>query len=169
MYSQANQDEFVLKMMNNKIGTYLEIGASHPIYINNTYLLEENGWEGFSIDIDNKCESIWKEKRKNPLIIADAITFDYSSLNQNYFDYLQLDIEPSENTFLALLKILESKIEFGIITYETDAYIDSSFVKPSRELLNENGYTLVVKDVQCEFGAFEDWYINEKYIKLLNK
>jgi hypothetical protein len=157
-------------MTNHKKGTYLEIGASHPIYINNTYLLEENGWTGVSIDIDNQNESTWKEKRSNPLIIADALTFDYASLNQTYFDYLQLDIEPSVNTYLALLKVLESKMEFGVITYETDAYMDLRYVQPSRDILQSLGYTLAIKDVQSPFGPFEDWYINEKYIdsSLLN-
>ena len=169
MYSQANQDVFVFHMTNHKVGTYLEIGASHPVYINNTYLLEENGWSGISIDIDNQNESVWKEKRKNPLIIADALTFDYSTLGK-YYDYLQLDIEPSVNTFNALLKILEAKIDFGIITFETDAYLDTTYVEPSRKILQDLGYTLAIANIQSPFGAFEDWYINEKYIdnKLLN-
>jgi len=85
-------------------------------------------------------------------------------LNQSYFDYLQLDIEPPINTYKALLRVLESKIEFGIITYETDSYFDSTFVEPSRKVLQDLGYTLIMPDVKCEFGAFEDWYINEKYI-----
>jgi len=164
MYSQANQDVFVYHMTNYKVGTYLEIGASHPVYINNTYLLEEKGWSGLSIDNDNQNEMLWAEKRKNPLIITDAMTFDYSKINQMYFDYLQLDIEPPLNTYKALLRIMESKKEFGIITYETDSYFDSTFVEPSRKVLQDLGYTLILPDVQCSFGAFEDWYINEKYI-----
>lgn len=157
-------------MSKHKVGTYLEIGASHPIYINNTFLLEEKGWSGISIDNDNQNEQQWWIKRKNPLIIADAMTFDYTTLNQKYYDYLQLDIEPPLNTYKALLRVLESKIEFGIITYETDSYFDSTFVEPSRKALQDSGYTLVIPDVQCSFGAFEDWYINEKYIdkSLLN-
>ena len=77
---------------------------------------------------------------------------------------MQLDIEPPINTYKALLQVLESDIDFGIITYETDAYFDYTFVQPSRKLLKDAGYTLLIPDVQCSFGAFEDWYINEKYI-----
>ena len=116
MYSQAKQDIFVYHMTKYKKGNYLEIGASHPVHINNTYLLETNGWTGISIDIDNQNELAWKDIRRNPLIITDALTFNYASLNEKYFDYLQLDIEPSVNTYNALLKVLESKIEFGVIT-----------------------------------------------------
>jgi len=40
-YSQAAQDLFVLKVLDNKKGgVFLEIGSSHPIIANNTYSLE---------------------------------------------------------------------------------------------------------------------------------
>jgi ATP-dependent Clp protease ATP-binding subunit ClpA len=47
MYSQARQDDFVIHMMNGKVGEYLEIGASHPIDISNTYALEQLGIMGY--------------------------------------------------------------------------------------------------------------------------
>lgn len=159
MYSQAGQDKFVLDIIGTK-GTYLEIGASHPVYINNTYLLELNGWTGLSIDIDDSNKVAWYECRNNPLIIADAITYNYNDVER--IDYLQLDIEPTENTFACLQYILKTKrTRFSIITFETDAYLDSRFVKPSRDILQGLGYELAVADVQCEFGAFEDWYIDK--------
>ena len=37
---QAEQDKFVLNVLNNKKnGYFLEIGSNHPININNSYLL----------------------------------------------------------------------------------------------------------------------------------
>jgi hypothetical protein len=162
MYSQERQDDFVLHMMNGKVGEYLEVGASHPIDINNTFLLEQHGWTGLSIDIDDSCKQIWQEKRKNPLIIADALTFDYPQKER--IDYLQIDVDPSEVSFKALLQVLKSKTRFSIITYETDAYADNRFVQPSRQLLQSEGYKLIRADVPCGFGPFEDWYIDESVI-----
>lgn len=164
MYSQARQDDFVLHMMNGVVGTYLEIGASHPVDINNTYALELAGWTGLSIDISNMCENVWKERRKNPLIIADALTFDYPKKER--IDYLQIDVDPSEISYKALLKVLDSKTRFSIITYETDAYMDKRFVMPSRDILYNEGYTLIKPDVLCGFGPFEDWYIDESVIDI---
>ena len=115
MYSQARQDEFVIHMMNGKIGEYLEIGASHPIDISNTFALEKIGWTGLSIDISDSCKQVWEEKRINPLVIADALTFDYPKKKR--IDYLQLDVDPSEVTFKALLQVLKSKTIFSIITF----------------------------------------------------
>lgn len=162
MYSQARQDEFVIHMMNGKIGEYLEIGASHPIDISNTFALEKIGWTGLSIDISDSCKQVWEEKRINPLVIADALTFDYPKKKR--IDYLQLDVDPSEVTFKALLQVLKSKTRFSIITFETDSYTNTNFVMPSRNILQSEGYKLIYPDVLCGFGPFEDWYIDESVI-----
>ena len=162
MYSQARQDDFVIHMMNGKIGEYLEIGASHPIDISNTFALEQLGWTGLSIDISDSCKQVWEEKRINPLIIADALTFDYPKKKR--IDYLQVDVDPSETSFKALQQVLKSKTRFSIITFETDSYTNSNFVMPSRNLMQKEGYTLIYPDVLCGFGPFEDWYIDESVI-----
>ena len=40
---QAEQDKFVLMMLNKKTnGFFLEIGSSDPIYVNNTFVLENS-------------------------------------------------------------------------------------------------------------------------------
>ena len=162
MYSQARQDEFVIHMMNGKIGEYLEIGANHPIDISNTFALEQLGWTGLSIDISDSCKQVWEEKRINPLVIADALTFDYPKKKR--IDYLQVDVDPSETSFKALLQVLKSKTRFSIITFETDSYTNSNFVMPSRNILQSEGYKLIYPDVICAFGPFEDWYIDESVI-----
>jgi hypothetical protein len=148
--------------MNGKIGEYLEVGASHPIDISNTFALEKLGWTGLSIDISDSCKQVWEEKRINPLIIADALTFEYPKKKR--IDYLQLDVDPSEVTFKSLLQVLKSGTRFSIITYETDSYADKNFVMPSRNILQSEGYKLIKPDVLCGFGPFEDWYIDESVI-----
>lgn len=162
MYSEARQDEFVMHMMNGKVGEYLEIGAAFPIEANNTYLLEKNGWSGLSLEINPSYEKLWKAERKNKLVITDALTYAYEE--KEHIDYLQLDIEPPSQTFRILQNLFELKTTYSIVTFETDAYIDESYVRPSRELFLSRGYVLAVPDVQCKGGPFEDWYINPKFI-----
>ena len=161
MYSQAGQDKFVLDIIGAN-GTYLEIGAAYPIVYNNTYLLELNGWTGLSIDFEPSYLEQWQQHRKNPIVIADALTYNYPNVDR--YDYLQLDIDPTEKTFALLQRLLkEYKTRYSIITFETDAYLDNRFVEPSRKLLNDYGYKLEIADVICEgHGAFEDWYIDIK-------
>jgi hypothetical protein len=153
MYSQANQDEWVLSKIPK--GTYLEIGASHPVIISNTYLLEQAGWEGLSIDIDGQCKELWERLRYNPLLITDALTYHFAGA----VDYLQLDIDPPQQTLQCLKNVLQSNFSFKLLTFEHDHYTGEGCRDESRALLIAAGYTLEVSDVQCEFGSFEDWWV----------
>lgn len=153
MYSQSKQDEWVLSKIPK--GTYIEIGASHPVNINNTYALEQAGWYGISIDIDNQCEQLWKQLRKNPLLIIDALTYKFNGS----VDYLQLDIEPPQQTLQCLKYVLQSDFRFKLLTFEHDHYTGKGCRNESRDLLIAAGYTLDTADVQCEFGSYEDWWI----------
>src|SRR3989338_9141210 len=84
--SQASQDKFVYLLLcgllkKNGPGYYLEIGAGHPIHINNSYFLEKAlGWQGVSIDHSAEVTRSWCDVRKGRLIIADATQADYNSI-----------------------------------------------------------------------------------------
>ena len=128
-YSQSFQDMFVLTMLEGKKnGVYLEIGADQPKVISNTYLLEkEFDWMGVSFELDGDKVTYFNSIRRNKAICADATDYDYKFLldERNYpkqIDYLQLDIEPAEQTLEALKKIPFDKYRFSTITYETDVY-----------------------------------------------
>jgi|ETN02SMinimDraft_4_1059925.scaffolds.fasta_scaffold01644_7 hypothetical protein len=109
--SQFGQEDYVIDKLNGKTGgIYVEIGAGHPIHINNTYKLEKDyNWKGISIDgwnedpksasVNNiiyttadKCsylpvedyEKFWYTIRKNPIVLTDATTVDYNKLFESY-------------------------------------------------------------------------------------
>lgn len=164
-YSQVGQDLFVLnRFIPNHRGTWVDIGCRLPFEINNTLLLEENGWRGINIDIDDYAAE-WMA-RKTPFVRADALTLDYKALFQQYqmpevIDYLSLDIEGDGDRYKALQKVMESGYKFNVITIEHDAYrgFNESERMPQRELLTRLGYTLLVPDVYCGGAPFEDWWI----------
>ena len=43
--------------------TYIEIGGSAPIKINNTYLLEQNGFSGISLEFNEACIPQWNIRK----------------------------------------------------------------------------------------------------------
>jgi len=52
-YAQCGEDlilRFLLEGLHKETGTYLDIGAHHPYYLNNTYLLYARHWQGANID-----------------------------------------------------------------------------------------------------------------------
>lgn len=50
MYSQNNEEEFILKFFGNRIGAFLDIGAHDGIGNSNTYQLGLNGWRGACVE-----------------------------------------------------------------------------------------------------------------------
>jgi hypothetical protein len=178
-YSEASQDMFVLTMLNGKKnGSYLEIGASHPIEKSNTYLLESKfGWSGVSIDIEKN--DLYESTRSNKYIVKDALDIDYLSLlKENNFpkqvDYLQLDIEPLDQTLKCLDKIPLDEYRFSVITYEHDFYtrtpdISDPIRKKSREILSSYGYKLICSNISVLSPPYEQFLPNgsKTYIKYL--
>ena len=173
-FSQCLQDIFVLIMLDGKTnGTYLEIGSSDPYIGNNTALLENLGWTGISIEIDNDLCRLFNNKRKNKCINIDALDYDYDSLT-GVIDYLQLDCDPPEVTYEILTKLNFDTCNYKVITYEHDYYVDESksFREKSRSFLKSKGYVLVLGNVAPNnTDNFEDWWVNPTFIdeNILNK
>jgi FkbM family methyltransferase len=170
-YSQVFQDMFVLSMLDGKKdGTFLEIGGSKPFENNNTALLEQEfGWGGVSIEWNESFVQEYKQNRPTTKILcSNALEIDYELLLlENYedsiIDYLQLDIEPSKNTYECLLKIPFDKYKFRVITYEHDHYIDitQTYREKSRKYLSDKGYKLIANDISPDGeSTFEDWWVH---------
>lgn len=167
-YSQAFQDVFAFNV-SGKNGTYIEIGGNHPKKGNNTYTLEKNlGWTGFSIELNQHWKNEWSI-RSNPIYWENAITFDYAkAVKENnlpmHINYLSCDIEPAENTFNALKKVISDGITFDCITFEHDSYqSNDEYEKIASEFLLNLGYKIAVTDVYYDKkeNIFETWFVKE--------
>jgi hypothetical protein len=141
---------FVLSLLDGKRnGTYLEIGGDDGKAISNTYLLEtEFDWTGLAFEWLEGTEnptSGWKGylvNRKNPCLCEDATKADYAKLLKKYkfpkqIDFLQVDIEPAQQTLDALKAIPHNDYRFSVICFETAIYLGA----------NEN-------------NPFEDWWVD---------
>ncbi len=193
--SQAKQDLFVVAMFEGKLdGTFLELGAGHPIQCSNCFLLEsEFGWGGTSIDISTYPNAAWETTRPlTTFVEADAVTFDYDSL-PDYFDYLQIDIDNTACEMEIINRL--GSTEFGVITVEHDVYRNTQehldFQQFARKSFTDRGYVLLADNVCVDTEwwskevikgggsihtlrelkkypgkiCFEDWFVNPKYIK----
>lgn len=179
-FSQASQDKFVYEILYKILhksdqGYYLEIGASEPVFINNTYFFEKNlGWKGISIDISEAHLQNWNCLRHNSLLIEDATKTDYASLFLYFpqvIDYLSLDVDGYYDVVLKKLPL--NNYIFKVITIEHDAYrYGDVYKKAERKILTSYGYYLLCGDVSSSGISFEDWWIHpsafpKKTLKML--
>lgn len=174
-YSESYQDLFILSILDGKKnGTYLEIGAGHPFYGNNTALLEKDfGWSGVSLDLDQGFIDQFLDKRKNPALLRDATKVDYVNLMESLeygtiIDYLQVDCDPPEVSYEILSKIPFEKLKFSVITFEHDCYAAGDSIKEkSRKLLRSFGYQLIFDEVSFDGeNSYEDWWVHPKLVDI---
>jgi len=59
---------------NQKLGTYIDVGAQNPISNNNTYLLHKRGWSGVNIDLDKKNIDLFNLSRPKDINLNYAIS-----------------------------------------------------------------------------------------------
>jgi len=166
-FSQCYQDMWVLCMLDGKpLGTFVEIGAGHPVISNNTALLESRyEWTGIGFEIKEKEADLYNEHRKAPVALGDATTADFDALFKEVnlgpeFDYLQVDCEPAQVTFDALKKIDLDKYKFGTVTFEHDSYNDGNEVRDaSRKYFEDHGYVLIADNISVDaHHPYEDWW-----------
>lgn len=161
--SQALQDLFALTVCGEQ-GYWLEIGAGHPIKANNTYLLEQQGWQGYSLELTD-VTAAWQGQRQTVPVITDALEFDYYDLPRHDWDYLSIDIEPAAHTYHCLRRIIQAGHRFRAVTFEHDLYADPDnqhIQKAALEFLESYGYRRYIKNVSRVDRpeiVFEDWYV----------
>ena len=169
-YSQSLQDIFTLSVLNGKKnGTYLEIGGDDGISINNTYLLESQyDWTGLAFEWLEPGWNRYVSKRKNPCLCEDATKADYAKLFVDYkfpkqIDFLQVDIEPAQQTLDSLKAIPHDDYRFSVICFETAIYLgqDIHVQQEQIDLLQSLGYVMIAKNVSnVGNDPFEDWWVD---------
>jgi hypothetical protein len=167
-YSQADQDLFVLSMLDGRRnGTWLEIGCGWPLHISNTALLEYDfGWRGISFDSYQLILDEWVGVRNNPTTHACGYKVDFLKLFKDHniiktdIDYLSLDCDPASQTYDILLRIPFDQYQFAVITFEHDH--DHQVQQEAQTYLSQHGYKLVVRNISDQGIAnpYEDWYVH---------
>lgn len=163
------QDIFALMIFGKEYkGTFVDLGCQHPVLHNNTYLLEQYGWKGIAVDLDDFTDDWSKSRPNSKYFCSDVFKLDFKKEFDDFgfsetIDFLSIDLVKPGSRFFALRNLLlKSGRDFKAITIEHDSYCSSNipFEKiPQREFLTSLGYVLV-KD--CDI--IEDFWVNPKYI-----
>jgi len=66
-YAQFGEDIVVSRLLREKTGFYVDIGAHHPIKYSTTALLHARGWHGINVDADPSAIEAFNEHRPNDI------------------------------------------------------------------------------------------------------
>ena len=163
-HSQAGQDKFIHDLLGDS-GTFLDIGACHPVELSNTYALEQLGWTGICADNDPGACKLLREQRTAKVIEGDATKVDWMKyLTSGVIDYLSADIDQA--TLLFLRNFPLDKVRFRAITIEHDLYRNPPEVKREiYSILTRHGYIRVCEDVRSQDLPFEDWFVAPELVE----
>ena len=73
-YSCGAIDLIVNYYLKKNDGIYIDVGAYHPFYGNNTYKLFMRGWRGINIDLDVQSVNMFKHFRPNDENVCAAVS-----------------------------------------------------------------------------------------------
>jgi FkbM family methyltransferase len=72
-YAQSQEDILVWDFFGKKnSGYYVEVGANHPVILNQTWLLEQNGWTGLLVEPQSACCELLRAQRPGSRICQVA-------------------------------------------------------------------------------------------------
>jgi hypothetical protein len=176
-----SHQDLIVYLLLGKQGYYVDIGAGNgegEPCASNTAWLEELGWTGLLLDINQDYIEQAKRFRLNSTSICeDAFAVDYKSLFNRLnvptvIDYLTIDVDPLGYIQAPCVEVLSKfpfdKYDFKFLTIEHDLYNPHGpFQKEIlQNYMKNQPYKLFAEDVGLAFNGkkyLEDWYINPKY------
>jgi FkbM family methyltransferase len=86
-WSQFGEDRLITTLFERGFtGTFVDVGAFHPIYLSNTYNLYLKGWQGWAIDPNPEMQGLFARLRPKDKFIQSAVGSQAGSVTRSLFD-----------------------------------------------------------------------------------
>lgn len=183
-YSQTGEDIIIDYWLSKKDGFYVDIGANHPILLNNTYLFYKKGWRGINVEPNPEIIGDLNRLRPNDINLnigisgentkKDFYTFDpstlstFSSINSSQFQangYKLLDTKKIECITLKRLfnKYTPNSATLDILNIDVEG--TENTVLTSNDWANYRPKFVIVETVNHK----PTYKINKNYDRLMEK
>ena len=128
-YSQYGQDAFVYHFIfGGQNGFFLDIGGNEPIEINNSYLLELNGWKGMAFEPVKTLADKWGKVRKTPCyniaIGAEEQEIEFTETKTHQMS--GIGIEPVDKEFIKY-KVCQRRLS-NVLKEHNIKHVDVVFI-----------------------------------------
>lgn len=146
-YSQSGEDILIAKILPEKNGFYVDVGAFHPKHYSNTHLLYKKGWSGINIDPNPATIKLFKKNRKKDINLQLGISdcekeltyykFSHASCNtfskeqaeklkeKNWIDFLDTEIVKCDSLRNVFKKYLPSGQTIDLLNIDAEGFDES--------------------------------------------
>jgi hypothetical protein len=104
-FSETGEDVVLKQFISKSPGSYVDVGAHHPIIGNNTFGLYLKGWSGLAIEPQTQFNDLWRIFRSRDLLKNSPISKD----SKVVFHYFSNSLLNTTNTKVADLHKSEMK------------------------------------------------------------
>lgn len=160
-YAQNGEDVYLMSLIRKSKGTFVDVGAFHPIQYSNTYALYKKGWRGINIDPNEKNRKLFSLFRSKDIFINKAVGSGDKILTYYYFNHPALNTcdkeEAEKNLQKSWVKLLDKKI----LRVETLEKILAPYKLKEIDFLS-----IDIEGLDYEVLVSHDWNIKPKFIAI---
>lgn len=147
-YSQCGEDlivDFIFNSLEISKPTYLDIGAHHPYYLNNTYLFYKRGSRGVNVEPDPDLFKKIKKARSNDVNLNIGLASKRGTLKLNIFSSRTLNTfsDAEAKNYIEQGHEIISNIEVDVLVVE-DVFSKYFNVVPDYLTLDTEGMDLEI-------------------------
>jgi len=96
--TQCGEHKFLAEIFPNPCrGTYIEIGAFHPIYLSNSIYFKRKGWVGTSFDPNPDFQILWQLFRRGDRFVNKVVTPLRSNSGFSQFFFMERGIDATSS------------------------------------------------------------------------
>lgn len=158
-FSQCGEDlivQYIFQLRNINLPTYLDIGANHPHYINNTFLFYKNGSRGINIEANPNLITNFKNERRDDINLNIGI-----GINDEELDFYIMEDDTlstfSKDEFSQLTAHAHKLSEIKKIKLKTIDYIIKKYSKgifPDFLSIDVEGLDYeIIKSISFEYSS----------------
>jgi Methyltransferase FkbM domain len=176
-FGQLEEDKFILQYFPEKLGSYIDIGAGHPIRGSNSYYFYRNGWNGITVDPIEKNILLHKILRRRDSQLQSLIGNSSKEVFFYHFEpyeYSTTDDVIAKQLLLKSGVVLLSKTKMQVTALSALGLIcrpsDPSFLSidvegKDYEVLKSNDWNTLIPRVIC----IESWSDNNSQTQEINE
>jgi len=150
-YSDFGEDLIVEKLMKSEMGSYVDIGAGHPVIGSNTFYFYQKGWSGVTVEPIKNLYLMHKLRRRKDMQFNKLLSENHGTTK--FYSFI-----PTQYSTMSEKRVLELK-ELGI-THRKIYFLSSVSINTILKSINNSNYFLSIDVEGFDYEVIKSiqWY-----------